>query len=80
MLTHSISNWSICDKANHTYYVQNGFILASGERVTVYNGSGSNTEIELYWGADSAIWNNGGDMIVAIDDNGEQILKKVYSR
>lgn len=73
-----ISGWTVRDEADHTYHVPSGVTLAPGERVTLYTGSGSDGETELYWSADSAIWNNGGDTVIVTDENGERVVTKEY--
>lgn len=49
------------------YEFPNGFTLNSGAEVTVYTGSGSDTDTELYWGRGSPIWNNDGDIAYLYD-------------
>jgi hypothetical protein len=41
--------------------------------VTLYTGSGTDSDIELYWGQGRAVWNNGGDTVTLTDDNGEEV-------
>lgn len=77
--TLDMSGWTVQDEADHTYTVPDGFSLAAGEQVTLYTGSGTDTDHELYWGSDSAIWNNGGDTIIVNDDEGDRILTREYS-
>jgi len=74
-----LSGWTIADEADHTYYVSDGVSLGPGETITLYTGSGSDSSTELYWGSDSAIWNNGGDTIIVTDDAGSVILEYEYS-
>ena len=37
------------------------FTLASGVSVNVWVRSGTNTATDLFWGRNSAVWNNDGD-------------------
>lgn len=74
-----LSGWTVSDEADHTYTVPQGFTLDPGARVTLYTGSGSNTDSKLYWGSDAAIWNNGGDTIYVRDDDGSTRVEYSYS-
>ncbi|QLG61076.1 lamin tail domain-containing protein [Halorarum salinum] len=73
-----LSGWQVADAADHTYTVPDGFTLEPGERVTLYSGSGTNTDSELYWGAERAIWNNGGDTVVVTHSDGRLVLEEDY--
>jgi micrococcal nuclease len=72
-----LGGWTVSDEADHTYAFPAGFALGVGETVTLRTGSGADTADTLYWGNDSAIWNNGGDAVVVTRD-GETVLRYVY--
>ncbi|WP_436929031.1 lamin tail domain-containing protein [Halosimplex halobium] len=72
-----LGGWTVSDEADHTYTFPDGFSLAPGETVTLRTGSGSDTADTLYWGSDSAVWNNGGDTVVVTRD-GETVLRYAY--
>ncbi|WP_227357164.1 lamin tail domain-containing protein [Haladaptatus salinisoli] len=74
-----LSGWTISDAADRTYRVPSGATLAPGETVTLYTGGGSDSESELYWGSESAVWNNGGDTIIVTNADGTVVLRKEYS-
>lgn len=74
-----MSGWTLSDSAGHTFNFPTGFSLDAGDSVTIYTGSGTDTSAELYWGADAAIWNNGGDTIYLINSDGDTILEYDYS-
>lgn len=67
----NLADWSIQDKAVNRYSFPENFELEKGETVRIYTGSeddpkndtgcGKDPDYELYWGSDSAIWNNSGD-------------------
>ncbi len=76
--TLDLSGWTVSDEADHTY-VFGDVTLEPGETVTLYTGSGTDTENEVYWGSDAAIWNNGGDTIIVRTDEGETALERSYS-
>ncbi|WP_241692765.1 lamin tail domain-containing protein [Haloarcula salina] len=76
--TLDLSGWTVEDEADNTYHFPDGFELEPGSKVTLYTGSGTDTEAELYWGSDAAIWNNGGDTIYVMDEDGETVVEKTY--
>lgn len=73
-----LSGWVVRDEAGHTYRFPDGFTLEAGDTVTLYTGRGSNSDSSLYWGSDSAIWNNGGDTIFVENSDGELVLQESY--
>ena len=73
-----MSGWSISDEADHTYTIPSGFTLDSGEDMILYTGSGTNEGTVLYWGEESAVWNNGGDTITVEDESGTVVLQRQY--
>ena len=73
-----MSGWSISDEADHTYTVPSEFTLDSGEDMILYTGSGTNGGTVLYWGEESAVWNNGGDTITVEDEGGTVVLQRQY--
>lgn len=74
-----MGGWTVEDEANHAYTVPDGFTLAAGDQVTLYTGSGDDTQSSLYWGSESAVWNNDGDTIYVRDDSGTVVLERTYS-
>jgi micrococcal nuclease len=77
--TLDLSGWTVSDEADHSYVFPDGFALGPGESVTLYTGSGTDGDTELYWGSGSAIWNNAGDTIVVTTDDGELALERTYT-
>ncbi|WP_424004744.1 lamin tail domain-containing protein [Haloarcula salina] len=76
--TLDLSGWTVEDEAEHTYRFPAGFELDPGSKVTLYTGSGADTDSELYWGSDAAIWNNNGDTVYVLDEDGETVVEKSY--
>ncbi|WP_135363536.1 lamin tail domain-containing protein [Halosimplex halophilum] len=72
-----VGGWTVSDEADHTYTFPAGFALEPGETVTLRTGEGEDTADTLYWGSDSAVWNNGGDTVVVARD-GETVLRYAY--
>ena len=75
--TLDLSGWTVSDAAGHTYTFPDGTTLAPGERLTLYSGSGTDTESAYYWG-EGAVWNNGGDVVVVEDATGRRVLREEY--
>lgn len=73
-----LGGWVLADAAGHRYTFPS-VTLAPGERVTVYTGSGTDGDGELYWGADGAIWNNGGDTVLVTTDEGTVVVEEEYA-
>lgn len=73
-----LTGWTVEDEADHTYHFPNGFTLEAGATVTLYTGSGDDTDSELYWGSGRAIWNNGGDTIFVYDENTSLVIEEEY--
>lgn len=74
-----IGGWTVNDEADHTYTVPQDFTLDPGAQVTLYTGSGENTDSELYWRSERAVWNNNGDTIYVHDGDGGLVLERTYS-
>ncbi|WP_459193855.1 lamin tail domain-containing protein [Halosimplex sp. J119] len=73
----SLGGWVVRDEGGHSYAFPDGFALDSGETVTLRTGAGEDTADTLYWGSDSAVWNNGGDVVV-VERDGETVLRYAY--
>ncbi len=74
----ALDGWTLSDAAGKTYTFPEGFVLEPGDRVTVHSGAGTDTETELYWNADSAVWNNDGDTVIVRDAAGETRIEYEY--
>jgi micrococcal nuclease len=73
-----LSGWTLTDAVGKTYTFPDGFTLAPGERVTVHSGSGTDTDTDLYWGAGSPVWNNGGDTVIVEKADGSLVVSYEY--
>ena len=73
----SLSGWTVTDAAGKSYAFGN-YTLGPGERVTLYTGSGTDTETARYWGASGAVWNNGGDTVTVRTSGGDVALQRAY--
>ncbi len=68
-----ITNWRITNSGSSYSYVFPDAILESGETITLYSKSGSNTENSYYWNSGENIWNNSGDTAGLYDEDGNLI-------
>jgi hypothetical protein len=73
-----MTDWTVSDEADHVYSFPSGFTLEPGDSVTLYTGSGTDTDDELYWGENGAVWNNGGDTVTLKDENGDTVDTYTY--
>ncbi len=74
-----LTGWTVQDEASKTYGFPDGFSLEAGAQVTLHTGSGTDTSTDLYWGASSPVWNNGGDTVYVYDDQGTLATSHTYS-
>ena len=68
-----MTGWTLSDEVNHVYTFPSGFTLNAGLTVTIYTGSGTDTQDKLYWGSGSPIWNNDGDTAYLKNNGGESV-------
>ncbi len=76
--TLDLSGWELVDEAGKTFEFPDGFTLAPGERVTIHSGSGTDSATDLYWGQETAVWNNGGDTVTVRTDDGTVVIEESY--
>jgi micrococcal nuclease len=77
-VTLDLSGWTVRDEAGHEYVVPEGTTVATGGRLTLYTGSGTDGDGELYWGRSGAVWNNGGDTVTVTDEEGRTVVRESY--
>lgn len=66
-----LSGWIIRDESStHRYTFPDGFVLATRGIVTVRSGCGTDTSDELFWCAETPVWNNSGDTAVLLEPSG----------
>jgi hypothetical protein len=71
-----LTGWMVLDESNNEYYFPS-FSLGNGSTVTLYIGSGTDSQTELFWGSTKSIWNNDGDELFLRDAQG--FLVSYYS-
>ena len=72
-----LSGWTVSDEVGHQYTFTD-LTLDPNASVTLYTGSGADTDTERYWGRNGAVWNNAGDTVIIRDASGETVLRQSY--
>ena len=72
-----LTGWSISDEANQSYLIPR-FTLGPGKSMTLYTGSGKNTDQALYWGRRKTVWNKDGDTVIVKDDTTHYVVSHTY--
>ena len=66
-VSHSISGWTVRDKAGHVYKF-GSLRLGAGKQAIIHTGKGSSyttsASTHLYWGRGWYVWNNTGDKVI----------------
>jgi len=75
--TLDLSGWTVSDAVGHQYMFTN-LTLDSNGLVTLYTGSGTDTETERYWGRNGAVWNNDGDTVIVKNASGATVFRQSY--
>ncbi|WP_363466181.1 lamin tail domain-containing protein [Halogeometricum borinquense] len=73
-----LSGWSVADAADNEYTFPSGTTLEPDAELTLKSGTGTDREGTVYWGRNSAVWNNGGDTITLRDADGTVVLERRY--
>jgi len=76
--TIDLSGYTVRDDANHALAVPDGVTLRPGEQLTVFTGTGENTDDSLYWGESAPVWNNDGDVVYVETPNGTTVVEYAY--
>ena len=66
-VAHSVSGWTVRDKAGHVYKFGN-LRLGAGKQAIIHTGKGTSyttsASTHLYWGRGWYVWNNTGDKVI----------------
>lgn len=81
-----MSGWTVRDREEHGRVAEgwdpaafpSGFTLESGASVRLVTAEGQHTDETVYWGYDSQMWNEDGDVIIVLDAEGESVLEHEY--
>ena len=74
-----IGEWTVRNDAGDEFRFPERTELKPGERVTLYSGTGSDTDSEFYWGATRPRWRNAGDTVRVEDDAGRLRIREPYN-
>ncbi|MBA7473264.1 hypothetical protein ES707_08599 [subsurface metagenome] len=66
----NLTGWTVTDEGTRNTYTFPLFTLDPGADVTVHSGAGNNTATDLYWGRETPVWNNDGDLATLADPDG----------
>jgi micrococcal nuclease len=73
----NMSGWTVKDRSFNMFTFPE-FELKANAEVTLFSGSGKNTNSEIFWNSKYSIWNNEGDSLYLRDKEGNLILFKSY--
>jgi hypothetical protein len=72
------SGWSMNDQYGWTYQFP-AYILEADSTVKIRTGCGDDSQLDLYWCKDeTAVWNNDGDCVYLLNNEGELITEYCY--
>ncbi len=78
--TVSLTNWRLENLASQPQsFIFPPFTLAAGAQANIRTGQGANSEMNIYWGSETAIWDNAGDTASLYDDTGTLIDRCTFS-
>lgn len=72
-----LSGWTISDTADHTYEFGD-VTIPPGASLTLHTGTGAATATDVYWGASTPVWNNGGDTATVRNETGATAAQTAY--
>jgi endonuclease YncB( thermonuclease family) len=74
-----LTGYTVSDETSKQYQFPDEFTLDAGDQVTLFSGTGTDTDTELYWGrTGNAVWNNSGDTVSVTDDKGTTVVEESY--
>lgn len=73
-----LSGWRVEDAVGHRYEFAADTTLPAGGTITLRTGQGTDTETDVYWGYERAVWNNTWDTVHVFDDDGDLLLRTSY--
>ncbi len=67
----TLEGWTVRDGSSvHRFRFPETTVLVAGGEVTVSSGCGEGTPDRLFWCADGPVWDNSGDSVLLLDENG----------
>jgi micrococcal nuclease len=74
----NLTGWTVEEGAGRTYAFPSRTTLAPGATLTLHTGAGTDTATDVYWGRSGAVWNNGGDVVIVRDADGQVVVRVEY--
>ncbi len=74
----NLDGWTVRDESSRHRYTFGELLLSPGASVTVFSGSGIDSDEELYWNATDPVWSNGGDTAYLLDPAGNYHARRTY--
>ncbi|MGM0446745.1 MAG: DUF4350 domain-containing protein [Methanobacteriota archaeon] len=72
-----LDGYEVYDAADNGYTF-GAVSVDPGATITLYTGSGTDTDGEVYWGRGQGVWNNGGDTVFVDDPDGNTVVEYSY--
>ena len=73
-----VGNWTVADADGHRYRFPSRAVVAGGETVTLHTGRGRDGPRHRYWNRSTPVWNNGGDVVIVRDADGDVRARQAY--
>jgi hypothetical protein len=74
-----LTGWEVREVRDANVFEFPTFRLRAGEKVTIYTGTGNDTDHKLYWGLDDYVWDNNRDVAVLKNRAGDVVDRCSYS-
>ena len=73
-----LTGWRVENSDGKTYEFPDEFVLDPRRAVTVHSGSGEDTDEDLYWNSNRAVWKNTGDTLTVRDETDRRVIRVSY--
>ncbi|MFY4815570.1 DUF4350 domain-containing protein [Haloarcula sp. AONF1] len=75
--TVDLDGYVVDDEVDNSYTFD-AVTVDPGATITLYTGSGTDSDSEVYWGRGGGVWNNGGDTVFVDDPDGNTVVEHSY--
>ncbi|WP_203229808.1 DUF4350 domain-containing protein [Halorubrum distributum] len=75
--TVGLDGYVVDDNVDNSYTFS-GVSVDPGATITLYTGTGNDTDDTVYWGRGTPVWNNGGDIVFVTDPDGNTVVEFSY--
>lgn len=66
----NVTGWQLSDLDGNVYQFPEQILFSNAE-ITIYTRAGQNTPVALFWGLDTAVWSEPGDILTLTDARGQ---------